>query len=352
MRIRTPFSLVAMTVRWQYLLPFATLALGFLLGRQTFEDRARRARASRVVRGEHSSRAVRRATGTRPEHARLPDESWVGGLSATRGRGVTTARDAAKLPRDPILGERDWDGERFVRWYRAHQATYKMSPRDADELMSFGDEVIATLGRVPRRKILDELLESYAVFYRTVEEAESADRDGRIDPDEREAREIAARNTFADRVFGSLAYSDYIFLTRHWIDEEGFTRRGPPSGSRPRGVAPYANPVRGGDAFVEWYRAYRYELGLPDRNGEFLECFYENFVDALGRIPKPKLMRTLQGYYATYLIDSERPDGHAPSVKKLFRGLRSVLSALDYDRMQWSESWADTLREIGLLKAH
>ncbi len=92
---------------------------------------------------------------------------------------------------------------------------------------------------------------------------------------------------------------------------------------------------------MAWYRAYRHELKLPDRDHDFLKPFYGDIVRPLGRIPRLPLMRTLQAHYAAFQACVERPDNRATSIQELFRGLRAALGRLDYDRIRWSESFND-----------
>ena len=68
-------------------------------------------------------------------------------------------------------------------------------------------------------------------------------------------------------------------------------------------------------------------------------------MSPLGRIPKARLLKTLQKHYAAFHKDIERLDDHDAAVRALFKGLRASLTRLDYDRLRWSESWVEMLNE-------
>ena len=185
------------------------------------------------------------------------------------------------------------------------------------------------------------------VATRLVEAALSA---GEIARHEVESRLAPARRVYSDGLYRTLAYSDYLYLTREWVDHKNpyrpFRHGRLPQTPRPKGGDPLQIPLRQIEDFVAWYRAYQHDLKLPARDHEFLCPFFDDIVAPLGRLPRPKLMRTLQQLYAAY---REEDGGEDTAVRRLFAGLRSVLEPLDYARIRWWENWSEQLQELGLM---
>lgn len=320
------------------------LVLGYLLGRQTGEDR---------VRGEHMPRPPG------PE-AVVVSKSHAAGVEtrdAAASVDTGTAKHAVVPPRErpdrAIYLPAAWHDERFVHWYRSHAATCEFSRRSPELLRSFGAAVVEQLGRIPRREILDALIEVYAPLHEATAEVEAALSAGEIARHEVEARLAPARRHFSDGIYRTLAYSDYLYLTREWVDHKNpyrpFRHERSPQTPRPMGGDPLQIPLRRVEDFGAWYRAYRHDLELPARDHDFLDLFFRDIVMPLGRVPPPKLMRSLQKLYAAYRNEAADGEFDGRAVRDLFRGLRSALEPLDYDRIRWWENWSEPLQELGLM---
>jgi len=349
-----------------FALTLAMLAVGFFLGRLSVEEgnpigRAPRAPDRAAIDGARPPATASTAGSTeapaaaarRPEpsapHAGMGVERFSPPAATDGGPEKAPPQDR---PARAIYGTRKWDGDRFVHWYRAHAATYKFSGKEERELRLFGENVVSMLGRVPRREILEALLAAHAPLHRAIVEVEAAQRAGDISRREAIARLAPARRMYSDRLYRALAYSDYVVLTREWVDDKNpyfhVVIRKPPTDPRPKGADPFALKVRDSDAFATWYEAYRRELALPPRDHDFLSSFFSDIVGPLRRVPRPNLMRTLQTHYEKFIETPDRGDGDA--IPNLFRSLRAVLTPLDFDHIRWSQNWAQTLEDLGIEK--
>jgi hypothetical protein len=263
------------------------LVLGYLLGRQAGEDR---------VRGERPPRPSETVVVSKSRSAGIESRDALASIEIeTEAPAVVPPR---QRPDRAIYLPAGWHDERFVHWYRSHAATYEFSRHSPELLRSFGAAVLEQLGRIPRREILDELIRVYAPLHEATAEVEAELNVGEIARHEVESRLAPARRLYSDALYRTLAYSDYLYLTREWVDHKNpyrpFRHERVPQTPRPKGGDPLQIPLRRVEDFVAWYRDYRHDLELPVRDNDFLDPFFRDIVMPLGRVPPPKLMRSLQ----------------------------------------------------------
>ena len=327
----------------------AMLAVGYMLGRRDVRAGARRERVSRAPEVDPMARAS--GTQSEPPRSTAPPES-DDDVPSPEPPPLFEALPPEQQPELAIPHPKGWHGEQFVHWYRSHAASYKLVRRSPEELRSFGAEVLEVLGCIPRREILDVLMVNYAALHEASRKVEADLHAGRISQREVEGRLAPARRLYSDRLYASLAYSDYRYLTREWADDKNpyrhFRHEQQPDTPRATGQDPYAIPLRSVEEFAAWYRAYRHDLKLPVRDNDFLDPFFNDIVSPLGRAPQPKLMRSLQRLYAAYRVEVSDGDSHGKAVRTLFRGLQAVLAPLDYERVRWWGDWSELLEEAGL----
>ena len=242
----------------------------------------------------------------------------------------------------------------FARWYRAQAPALEL-PEVAETwlLTSFAADVIDPLGRIPRPQILRAILAEYLPHDRKTREIEAKRIAKNRAPDpELDAQDAAATQAFFDNLYRLIAYSDLLLLA-HSSRWDFKNVPPPPTSERPPGGDPYSAPVGAAmlvfeRPFAPWYRAYRHELDLPDRDAEFLETFQWEVVQWLGRIPQPELLKDLieaytplqQKWKQRTLADRDR------AVGAFFATLRPRLTKTDYKLLAGSVMWKDDCRRL------
>jgi hypothetical protein len=233
--------------------------------------------------------------------------------------------------------------DEFMLWYRVHEKADGLPPVDDKLLEGFGDDVIAALHRIPRLELLKVLLEHYR----------------RYQPLRNGSQEEMLRGMqiLLDDLHGAVAYSDYVLIAEGdslgaWA--EVLVRRPPGPDARP-GADPYARPdfwASEREHFRAWYRAYRHDLGFPERDEDFLDEFCRDVIYPLGRVPRPERLRALLDVYAPYYAaepSTVTRDVWAELARRLFGEFERVLPPLDYERMRRSDRWVVDCRELGIL---
>jgi hypothetical protein len=312
---------------------------------------------------DHARAVPRDAPAPRP-HVAAPAEGAGAAATAPRPAEPVRRREAGATDESPDRDQplergtefAEWNGGEFVRWYAVHKEAWDLPDMDETFLATQGEAVLA-LRRIPRRDILllilralEERERALAPIIEEMSAWHAANPGLPNDPAANafDERLRAAQQQCWDRLHGQLAYSDYRLLVARGSDDVEV--RPPPGGPLPGGD-PYSHPVEDAREFYRfsaWYHAYRPELGLPERDGDFLEGFHQHVVVPLGRLPQPALMRTLQeAYLPSYprLRDGMDWEG---TVRAFFRRLDEVLGPLDYERMRHSYEWRDDCRELSI----
>lgn len=336
------------------LLVVAAFVAGILVGRLA----ARPAPDGRAIRHPAGAEPVATTRGGDPESGgeplAQPPPRTTRALSEPAPSGDPPDEDQ---PLRPGADFAEWNGQEFVRWYAIHKGAWDLPEMDETSLAKHGETLVA-LGRIPRRDVmlfvLRVLEERDRALAPVIEESaawHAANPDvPRDDPAATafEERLRAVQQRCWDRLHRELAYSDYRLLVGRGDDDVEV--RPPPGGPLPGGD-PYLHPVANAREFYRfspWYRAYRFELGFPERDEDFLAGFHQHVVQPLGRLPEPALMRELQeAYLPCYprLRDGSDWDG---TVRDFFLRLDGILKPLDYERMRHSYEWGKTCRALGI----
>ncbi|MEM8885534.1 MAG: hypothetical protein AAGD14_15825 [Planctomycetota bacterium] len=218
----------------------------------------------------------------------------------------------------------------------------------------FDEKVLEPLGRLPQGETRSALLEAWQANNRPINSAGW----------------MPEPTYFFEQLQGRIARSDFLLL---WYSNEWQYRfDGWPEapsfepGPQP-GADPYLNPAhfQTHERFWPWYRAYHEQLELPALDRDQIRDFHARWVDAMGRLPSPDLMRDgfaqlraydarlreldeTYGEYPTFTAIDERIEAEiAVATRALFAHVRKRAPEA-YRHMLHSDYWDHETDKAGL----